>query len=45
MAQRLHPAEFVALMAMMMATVAFSIDSMLPAPPSSVGIRTTFGTG
>ena len=33
MAQRLHPAEFVALMAMMMATVAFSIDSMLPALP------------
>ncbi|PJE25904.1 MFS transporter, DHA1 family, bicyclomycin/chloramphenicol resistance protein [Pseudooceanicola antarcticus] len=33
MAQRLHPAEFVALMAMMMATVAFSIDSLLPALP------------
>ncbi|KAA2316925.1 MFS transporter [Pseudooceanicola sediminis] len=31
MARRLHPVEFVALMAMMMATVAFSIDSMLPA--------------
>jgi MFS transporter, DHA1 family, multidrug resistance protein len=31
MARRLHPVEFVALMAMMMATVAFSIDAMLPA--------------
>ncbi|WP_010138619.1 multidrug effflux MFS transporter [Oceanicola sp. S124] len=31
--QRLHPAEFVALMAVLMATVAFSIDSMLPALP------------
>ena len=31
MPKRLHPVEFVALMAMTMATVAFSIDSMLPA--------------
>ncbi|NIZ09883.1 multidrug effflux MFS transporter [Pseudooceanicola sp. HF7] len=31
MTRKLHPVEFVALMAMMMATVAFSIDSMLPA--------------
>ncbi|MBT9383238.1 multidrug effflux MFS transporter [Pseudooceanicola sp. CBS1P-1] len=33
MAQRIHPVEFVAIMAMMMASVAFSIDSMLPALP------------
>lgn len=33
MPKRLHPVEFVGLMAMMMATVAFSIDSMLPALP------------
>jgi DHA1 family bicyclomycin/chloramphenicol resistance-like MFS transporter len=30
---RLHPAEFVALLAMQFATIAFSIDAMLPALP------------
>lgn len=30
---RLHPTEFVALIAMMFATIAFSIDAMLPALP------------
>ncbi|MHA6261976.1 multidrug effflux MFS transporter [Arenibacterium sp. CAU 1754] len=33
MMPRLHKAEFIALMAMMFATIAFSIDSMLPALP------------
>lgn len=30
---RLHPVEFIALMAMIFATVAFSVDAMLPAMP------------
>lgn len=33
MTHRMHRAEFVALIAMMFATIAFSIDSMLPAQP------------
>ncbi|MBR9766082.1 MAG: multidrug effflux MFS transporter [Rhodobacteraceae bacterium] len=44
MPQRLHPAEFVALMAMMMATVAFSIDSLLPALPE-IGRELAGGDG
>ena len=31
--QRLHRAEFIALMAMLVANVAFSLDAMLPALP------------
>ena len=33
MANRMSKAEFIALIAMMFATIAFSIDSMLPALP------------
>ena len=33
MADRMSKAEFIALIAMMFATIAFSIDSMLPALP------------
>ena len=35
--KRLHPVEFTALMAMMFATIAFSIDAMLPALPEIGG--------
>ncbi|UWQ89597.1 multidrug effflux MFS transporter [Rhodobacteraceae bacterium M382] len=37
MSHRMHRAEFVALIAMMFATIAFSIDSMLPALPEIGG--------